>query len=145
MAFSSKLNLDSQFFKPRVRDAAFAAAIYESAQDFRQSLKQKMIDSIPSGRVESIGRGTGFETRFQRSRRGQRPAIQTGRLLNSVRAKRLSERSAEVSVIAETDAGYNYGEELQNSLGREILTNEDEKEAQTDFNARLNAALISLI
>lgn len=104
-----------------------------------------MIDSVPAGRVDIIGEGSGFQTRFRRSRRGQRPAIQTRRLLNSIRAKRTGDLSSEVTVIAETDEGFNYGEDLQQNLGRKILTAEDEKEAEKDFNRRSTSALLGLL
>lgn len=145
MSFKSKLNLDSRFFSAAERQKAFGEAAYQSAQNFRESLKQKMIDSIPAGRARSVGRGTNFETRFRRSRRGQRPAIQTRRLLSSVRAKRLGDLTSEVTVIAETDDGFNYGEYLQQKQDRQILTEADEKEARATFDRKLNQALISLI
>ena len=139
MSFTSKLKLDARFFKPAERAKAFGGAAYQSAQNFRQSLKQKMIESVPAGRTQSIGKGTNFETRFRRSKRGQRPAIQTRYLLNSIRARRTSELSAETEVLAE------YADELQNELGRKIMTDEDRIEAQTDFNRQLNRALLDLV
>lgn len=145
MSFKSQLKLGSRFFNSSERRKAFGESANQAAQNFRQSLKQKMIDSVPAGRVDIIGEGSGFQTRFRRSRRGQRPAIQTRRLLNSIRAKRTGDLSSEVTVIAETDEGFNYGEDLQQNLGRKILTAEDEKEAEKDFNRRSTSALLGLL
>ena len=112
------------------------------AQEFRRNLQEKMIDSTPQGRIDTVGRGTNFEARFQRSARGQRPAIQTRRLLNSYRAKKTSELSAETSVIAETDEGFDYGDYLQKKQKRQVMTDEDRSEAQASFDNKLERALI---
>ena len=145
MSFKSNLKLDSPIFNRETRNNAFGSAAYKSAQEFRADLKEKMIASIPAGRTVSIGEGKGFDTRFKRSRRGQRPAIQTGRLLNSYRAKKTGDTSAETSVIAETDEGFDYGQELQSALGRAVMTTEDVEAAEKNYNANLSRSLIGLL
>lgn len=145
MSFKSTLNLDSKFFDPTERQKSFGSAAYESAQEFRADLKQKMEDSTPTGNIVSIGRGTGFETRFQRSRRGQRPAIQTRKLISSIHSKRISESSAETSVDALDDDGANIGERLQNDYGRLVMTPEDILAADANFQRKLQQKLIDLI
>ena len=145
MPFKSSLNLDSKFFDQAERKKAFGDVAYKSAQNFRASLKQKMIDSIPAGRTESVGDSSGFDTRFRRSRRGQRPAIQTRKLINSIYAYRNSDYSARTEVTAENEKGENYGELLQKKYGRLVMTKEDVAEAEKDFIERGKTALLSLL
>jgi hypothetical protein len=146
MGFKSSLKLDSRFFDAGARKRAFAPVPYAAAQAFRQSLKQKMIDSVPAGRIESVGEGRAFDTRFRRSRRGQRPAIQTRKLISSIYAYRNGDYSARTEVTAENEDGENIGEILQHSLGRKVMTtDEDIKEAEKDFVERGKRALLSLL
>lgn len=145
MSFKSSLKLDSKFFKPAERKSAFKAVPYGSAQWFRRNLQQKMEDSVPAGRVESIGENTGFETRFRRSRRGQRPAIQTRKLISSIYTYRRGESSASTEVTAENEFGENIGELLQEKLGRQVMTDEDINEARLMFNKLAQQALAKLL
>lgn len=132
-------------FDARMRNAVFGALTYQSAQDFRQNLKQKMLSSQPTGRVESVGEGKGFNTRFRRSARGQRPAIQTRRLLNSIFAYKNGEKSARTEVTARTDKGVKYGEILQAFLDRQIMSREDVEDARKSFVRRGNEAVRELL
>lgn len=145
MSFQSTLKLDSRFFDPAERQKAFSSAAYEAASDFRADLKQKMEESIPAGNEVSIGRGTGFETRFRRSRKGQRPAIQTRKLISSIFAYRRGDFSASTEVTAEDERGRNIGEKLQNEMDRLVMTDEDVAEAEKNFNNKLRQNLIDLI
>lgn len=145
MPFKSSLKLDSKFFNAGERKRAFKSVPYASAQAFRQDLKQKMIDSVPAGRIVSVGEGRGFDTRFRRSKRGQRPAIQTRKLINSIYAYRNSDLSARTEVTAEDEFGENIGEYLQEKLGRKVMTKEDVAAAEKDYIERGKRALLSLL
>lgn len=145
MSFKSNLKLDAKLFDQSERQKAFSAAPFESAQEFRADLKQKMEDSIPSGREVSIGEGFGFSTRFRRSRRGQRPAIQTRKLISSILSYRRGTNSAETAVTAEDEHGRNIGERLQNQLDRKVMTPEDVAQAEATYNKKLQQKLIGLL
>lgn len=99
-----------------------------------------MIESKPAGRTETIAETGGFRARFRRSRRGQRPAVQTRYLLNSIFARRTGDTSAKTEVAAE------YADKLQSpEFGRLVMTEADVAEANRDFQRNSQAALLSLL
>ena len=112
-----------------------------AAREMRNSLKKKQIDSKPSGNVEHYdddrSRGRGFSRRFQRSRRGERPANETTTLNSAYAAKRISDSSALVEIEDRInpkngESARDYAEKLQR-MGRLVMTKEDVSEAEQDF------------
>lgn len=154
MSFKSTLNLNAKIFDPEERKRAFSNLPMRAAREMRNSLRRKMIDGKPSGRVEHYedgrSRGRGFERRFRRSRRGERPAVETTTLSSAFTATRTGDNSAVVEIADKInpnngESARDYGEKLQKSLGRLVMTEDDIKEAEQDFNRRSEATLKDLL
>lgn len=121
-----KINFSSQIFDKTARRQSLANFISRQAKDFKDLTKRRMIESKPLGRLYSRRRGIGFTRAHRASARGQRPAIDTGVLLNSIRDRKTNEMTSEVF------AGAAYAEYLQSErLNRPIMSDADAKEAQT--------------
>jgi hypothetical protein len=98
--------------------AAISAAVGRSAVELESDIKLNIQKSVPAGRIYRIGsivrrsnrrnavkglrkRGDKVivgSTFYRASKRGQPPAIRTGRLLNSIGSRSISPTSARVSV-----------------------------------------------
>jgi hypothetical protein len=139
MAFRSTLKLDSKIFDKAARRREFSQIVRTSAKEFRQAIRDKMINSPHTGRLYERRGGAGFRRRHQASRRGERPAPDTFRLVNSVVDAKTGEFSASVEVKAD------YGEILQREHEREIMTENDVREAEQEFNRRAVDALRKLL
>jgi hypothetical protein len=139
MSFRSSLKLDSPIFSAEKRKAAGGRAVMKTAREFKESTRRKMVESNPTGRIYQKGRGVGFTRSHQASRRGERPAVDSGRLANSGKVKRISSVEAEVTI------GENlpYTEKLAQT--RKIVTKQDLKEAQTRLNQAAFGELRQLI
>jgi hypothetical protein len=117
--------LNSQIFKAVPRRQAIANLVGRSARDFKNLTKRRIIESRPAGRLYPRRRGAGFTRAHRASARGQRPAIDTGKLLNSIRDKRNAEFRAEAY------AGAEYAKYLQSEkLKRPIMSERDAAEAE---------------
>lgn len=138
MSFTSTLNLDSEIFSQAKRRAAGGRAVRKTARDFAKTLQDKMENSPHTGSVVTKARGENFRVRHQQSRRGQRPAPFTKRLLRSIRPRRISEIESIVEVGAE------YAEHLV-KIGRVIVSKQDAKEGQEQLDANLESEMSKLI
>ena len=117
--------LDSAVFNRQALKQAVAAFIVRQAKDFKDLTKRRMLESRPSGRLYRRKRGAGFIRSHRASARGQRPAIDTGKLLNSINDRRNGDFSRTVSADAE------YAKDLQSPrLNRRIIDARDAAEAQ---------------
>lgn len=131
-----ELRLDSAIFDEAERRQRFARFPRRQARDFKNLTKKRIIQSKPSGRLYRRRSGTGFQRFHQASARGQRPAIDTGTLLNSIKDRRIGEYQAEAF------AGAEYAQYLQSErLNRPIMSERDAREAQ----AKANREAIALI
>lgn len=147
--FKSNLKLDAKIFNKAERKRAFSNLPMRSAREMRKSLKKKQLDGKPSGRIETVGRGRGFQRRFQRSRRGERPANETMTLNNAYSAKRTGDNSAIVEIEDKInpnngESARDYAERLQ-KMGRLVMTEEDVAEAEEDFITRGKETLRDLL
>lgn len=139
MSFKSSLKLGSAIFSQSRRRAAGGRAVRKTAREFARDVQNKMENSPHTGKTITVARGGNFRVRHQQSRRGQRPAPLTRFLLNSVRMRTISPTKAETRVNAD------YGEILQNSLGRKIITGKDIDEANESLIKNTEAELRKLI
>jgi hypothetical protein len=140
MTFKSSLKLDSPIFSTEKRKAAGGRAVMKTARAFKDSTRRKMVESNPSGRIYRKTSGVGFTRSHQASRRGERPAVESGNLARSGKVKRISPVETEVSI------GENlpYTEKLVKS-GRVIVSNQDLKEAQRELDQNALSELRGLI
>lgn len=150
--FKSSLKLDAKIFNKSARRAAFSSAVSRSARNFKESTRRKMVESVPAGRTELYagGEGRGFTRGFRRSRRGQRPAVETTTLINALQMKRTGELSATVDIADKKnprngESAKDYAERLQTKMQRKIMVEEDIREAREDFDSQNNKALASLL
>lgn len=122
---SVSINLEADIFNTTAVKQSLTAFIRRQGKDFKDLTKRRMINSTPTGRLYRRKSGAEFIRSHRASARGQRPAIDTGKLLNSIQDRRLSETSVEVYAGAEY-AGY-----LQSKrLGRRIMDAADAAAAQ---------------
>lgn len=134
------VKLDSQIFKDVSRRQAVSNLVGRNAKDFKNLTKRRMIESRPTGRLYRRSRGAGFIRSHRASAKGQRPAIDSGNLLNSVQDKRTGEFTAEASVGAE------YAKYLQSRrLKRPIMSDRDAAEAQAKLNRDGEQAIGTLV
>lgn len=134
------VELDSPIFKEPQRRQAFSNFARRQAKDFKNLTKRRMLQSKPTGRLYKRRRGPGFTRSHQASAYGQRPAIDTGKLLNSIKDRRLDEFSAEAY------AGAEYAKHLQSEgLNRPIMSDSDIREAQRKANRDAIAMLRAVL
>lgn len=139
MAFKTTTRLDSDIFDDVKRRQAVSGLIHRSAKDCKNLTKRRMIESKPTGRLYRRRRGPGFVRSHRASAKGKRPAIDTGKLLNSVRDQRQGEFKAT------TDVNVKYAEYLQSDrLGREIITDADAAEEQRKLDRNAERVLVNL-
>jgi hypothetical protein len=135
----TKIKLDSEIFKAVSRRQAISNLVGRSARDFKNLTKRRIIESRPAGRLYSRGPGTGFTRAHRASAKGQRPAIDTGKLLNSIDDKRTGELSSEAF------AGAEYAKHLQSArLDRPIMSDGDVNEAQAKLTRDAEHLITSL-
>ncbi len=125
MPVTVKYKFTSQVFKTDVMRQEASSFIGRQGKDFKNLSQRRMIESQPAGRLYKRKRGQGFTRSHRASARGQRPAIDTGKLLNSVNDRRLGPYKVKVSVDTP------YAPILQSpKLDRKIIRDSDIVEAQ---------------
>lgn len=117
-------NLDSPIFDNVRRNQAISSFFTRQRKDFKNLTKRRLIESRPSGKLYKRSGGSSFRRSHRASARGQRPAIDTGTLLNSINDRRTGIFSGEVSADAP------YSNILQDKLDRKIFRQSDVDEAQ---------------
>ena len=137
------VKLESLIFDKVKRRAVISSAVSKSAKVFKEATRRRMVESKPSGRIEERGRaGKGFSRRFRRSARGQRPAVDTGTLINALSDKKTGEFSSEVFIADKTNPrnkanAKDYGERLQTKMSRHITDGSgDQRIAELEFKNR---------
>ena len=98
-----------------------------------------MENSPHTGTIVTKARGENFRVRHRQSRRGERPAPFTKDLLNSLKAKKTGEFSAQV------DSDSPAANKLIFEDGRVIVSNDDLKDAERKQNAAANAELLKFL
>lgn len=154
MPFKSNLKLDAGIFNAPERKRVFSNLPMRAAREMKESLRKKMIDSRPAGRVVIYegenSRGTGFGRRFRRSARGQRPAPETTTLSSAFQAKRTGDNSAVVDIADKInprngESAKDYGARLQEEMARQVMTKADVEEAEKDYAVRSKNAIAGLL
>jgi hypothetical protein len=134
------VQLDSKIFDKAFREQTVQNFVSRQARDFKVLTKQRIIESEPAGRDYARKRGAGFQRFHRASARGQRPAIDTGKLLNSIDDQMIS------PTVAEAFVGAEYAEFLQSErLDRPIMDENDAQEAEAKMLRDANQMLISLL
>jgi hypothetical protein len=131
MSFKTTVRLDSKIFNSQERRRALSAVVSKNAKEFKNATKRRMIESSPGGKLYERTGGSSFTRSHRASRRGQRPAIDTGNLANkALKSQKISEFQSAVYIDNKIAS---YGEILQFQMEREIITKKDIKEAQDRF------------
>lgn len=128
-----------RFFDKEQRRAALKAGLRKTLVDFVEHVQEAQKQSTPAGNLYKRGgfsgrnkigghKAKGKGTRIHRaSARGQRPAIDSGKLNRSTKKKILGAYKGEVTTIAKTKAGFDYAAQLQDKMDRPIQSDEDVK------------------
>jgi hypothetical protein len=135
------VNFNSKIFQAAERERLAADLVQEMARDFRDLTKRRM---FPDGHQTGAEARRRDGSRFKRSRRGERPAKDSGALIEGIEDRQLSEFSVEVVSTATRD-GFDYPEHLQKDLERLIITDADREEAQAELTRRAEAAVKGLL
>jgi hypothetical protein len=144
------IKLDSKIFDKGVRRAAISSGIGKSAKVFKEATRRRQIEGKPSGKVYPKKKGgKGFGRAHRASRKGQRPAPDTGTLANATVDIKTGEFSVSVEIANKVNPenGANakdYAERLQGKMQRKIMTSEDAKVAQAEMNYRMNKVISDL-
>ncbi len=121
------IKLSSDVFNTVKLRQSLSNFVGREAKDFKNLSKQRIIKSKPSGRLYRRKGGASFLRSHRASARGQRPAIDSGKLLNSIQDKRINEYRSEAF------AGANYAGYVE-GMDRPIMSEQDVREAQTKAN-----------
>ncbi|MBS1797455.1 MAG: hypothetical protein JSS81_26770 [Acidobacteria bacterium] len=164
------LSLNNPLWKTPERRRILDKAVRQSAAELESLIKRKILDSSPAGKV--YRRGAIFKsgaaadrklnrTRFKRkffslfdekfavafefhraSAPGQPPAVSTGGLLNSIRARALGELKAQVATAQKYAAALDQGAKIKNAriAARPFFASTAE-----EFRARFKQNLIDAI
>lgn len=139
MAFKTTTRLDSDIFRDVPRRQAVSNLIRRAARDCKNAAKRRIIESKPAGKLYRRKRGAGFLRFHRASAKGQRPAIDTGTLLNSIKDRRTAEYTAT------TTADAKHAEYLQSKrLNRPIMDEKDAAEEQRKLDRKAEAAIREL-
>lgn len=138
-------HLDSLIFDKATREQAIESFVGKQAKEFKAITKERIVEEQHTGSLYGRKRGEGFRRSHRASARGERPAIDTGRLLNSIEDKQLSPTQAEVAATATSDSGWDYPWTLQNSLQRPIMSDDDAWGAEIKMKNDANELLRKLI
>lgn len=109
--------LSGIFDNAKVKQAA-SNAISKTLVEFAAYVKKEQVESTPTGRLYRRKSGSNFRRSHRASAKGQRPAIDSGKLLNSTKKNKVSELKGEVTTIAKRD-GFDYASQLE-KMGRHI-------------------------
>jgi hypothetical protein len=117
------LYLDSVIFHKPEAEQAISNMLTRVAKKYKVVVVERMIEGPQTGRIYSKGNGPGFRLYHQASARYQRPAVDTGNLINSVEDEKIGPYEHQVYV---DDGLAPYGKYLQSPrLERPIMTEED--------------------
>lgn len=149
MSFKTSVKLDARIFNDAARRQALSSVLSKNAKEFKDATRRKMVESSPSGTLYEKRRGRGFTRSHRASRRGERPAPDTGTLANAVEDVRTGEfsRAVQIANRINPESGgdaRDYAEKLQNRLDRPIMSDEDRRIAEIKLNYEVNRALQSL-
>ena len=142
------IQLDSAIFRAAEVRRAISNAVRKQARIYKREVVRRMVESKPRGRVYPRRRGKGFKRFHRASALGQRPAVDTGTLINAVEDRSVSEFSAVVQIGHRYNRRQNardYARILQERLGRPIMTDQDARNVEDEFRARIERAINALI
>lgn len=140
----------SKIFDKQARRTAFAANPVKAARFHKNNVAQENRKAIPSGNSIRTVRGRGFRFSRNHSRRGERPAIITGAVVNGGEVTRISDTAARFDYSDRKHPDTNLSikdvaELLQTRLSREVVAPEDVKKADEYFQELNEKTLKSLL
>lgn len=142
------VRLTSPIFDKARRGRVVSNFISKQAKDFKVLTKERMVRGPQTGRLYRKKRGANFRRSHRASARGQRPAVQTGLLLNAVSDRRIGENHSQVYIAEKVSSGgtttTKYAEILQTKLGRPIMSEFDVRIAQSKMNKEAGALVKGL-
>jgi hypothetical protein len=154
MKFTTTVKLESPIFNHNAARQALSLVPVREAKLFTRATERRMVQGKVSGRIERYKgkkeRGVGFTRGFRRSTVGERPAVETGTLINALDDKRTGEMQA-ISFIKDKVNPKNkanareYGNKLQFKMGRKIAVEEDVRIAQIHQDFEVEKVVKSLV
>lgn len=131
--FETKLFTEGGKLTPQAR-LAISNALGRIAKDFKNLTRRRIVESVPLGRLYRRKSGAGFRRFHRASAVGQRPAIDTGTLLNAIDDARINEFTTEVFIAPKPNSRNGtkasvYAEYLQGKMKRRIMDKADAEQA----------------
>jgi hypothetical protein len=133
------VKLDSLIFDKARREQALTAAVSKTTVQFAASTAEKMVEGPQTGILYGRRRGRDFTRSHRASAKGQRPAVDSGNLLHSIKHQMAGAFTGEVTTIV--PGPFDYAAQLQDKMSRPIQSDEDAKEAETLLAANCKEAL----
>jgi len=145
MPTQTLIKLNSGIFDKAKRNAAASSAVNKAAVEYARYVPEQQIESKPTGKLYKRKRGATFTRSHRASAKGQRPAIDTGKLLRSTKHKKTGPLTAEVTTVAK-DKGFDYASRLENKMNRPIQNApKDIKAAQSILNKNADAEMTKIL
>ncbi len=143
-------NATSKIFDKASRQQAVSSLVSKNAREFKRLTQERMTKGLHSGRTYKKRKGAGFTRAHRASRRGQRPAPDSGTLVNAIRSQPTGPYTAKVDIAEKVNpnsgtVASKYGEILQEKLGRPIMTAKDAAEAQVKLTREATQLVGTLI
>lgn len=135
----STFKLQSPIFDKAARSQVISKVVRDAAKRFKVSTKEKMTSGTRSGRVYARKRGASFRRAHRASARGERPAPDTLKLLNSIQDKSIGAFKSQVSTNVP------YASILQEELDRPIMSERDAEDAQNEMLKNAEEAIKRLL
>lgn len=145
-----KIVLTSPIFDKAKRSQAFSNFVGKQAKDFKVLTRDRMVQSLASGRLYSRKGGFGFRRKHRASAPGQRPSPDSFTLVNAVAERDLSPLHSQVYIADVTNPANGtiaskYAEILQTKLSRPIMSSADAVEAQVKMTREADVVIKALI
>jgi hypothetical protein len=149
VTIDGKLLNESGKLTPDARQAV-SNALGRIAKDFKNLTRRRIIESMPVGRLYRRKSGAGFRRFHRASAVGQRPAIDSGSLLNAIDDKRINEMQVDVFVARKLNVRSNaytdeYAERLQSEMKRRIMDNLDAEQARIAARTEMERTIARIV
>jgi hypothetical protein len=135
-----------KFFDKAKRDQAASNAVSKAVREYAAYVPAQQVKGKPSGNLYRRRGGKGFTRSHRASRSGQKPAVDTGKLIKSTKGRMLSALKGQVATFALSKDYVDYAAILEFDMNRPIQHSpEDVKAAQDILNKQAESAIKKLI
>ena len=136
-----QVKLGGVFDKQKLREA-LSKGVSKAVREYAAYVPEQQVKSRPTGELYRRKSGKGFRRSHRASRSGQKPAVDTGKLIRSTKGRMTGPLKGQVVTFAMTEDGFDYASFLEYGMNRPIQASpEDVKAAQEILDKRLLEAI----